>query len=214
MTTNLGVYSYNYEFYTGTITQPDTLTIFVKPRQLGTSIEVCNLQAFSNCIDCLPIISSFTAIPRIVKSVGNIISELSQSTLSTNDPHLYECWNAIKNLLRAIIAFFPIVGNITLIIFDVCKLELSVRPKIEEALGNQQDIAGVAFDGRVIFTLPLHQLNLSTSSSDPSLTPERYLTHLKFLCTELLRRESERNSTATIQELFLRLHQGLSQRQI
>lgn len=204
-----GMYNYNNTFYTGTSAQPDTLSIFVKSGQTERSFSVYHMHPGLSYCDYVPLVSSLTAIPKIINSVETFFNELSQAAFQANDPHLLECWNAFKNFMRALVALVPIAGNITLVIFDVTRNIVSIEPKITESIRNQQNIAGVASDGKVIFTVDLDRLRDIYRDPDQQ-DAEYYLGGFRHLCTELLKRESERGSQEDITQLFLRFSNRLN----
>jgi len=195
----VGAYAHNDSFYyTGTQAQPDVINVFFK---LGEKEHVALVfMPLANFYDWVPILSFFSAIPRIVNSVEIFFRELSQATFQSDNPHLLESWNAFKNLIRGSVAIFPIAGNITLFVFDVVRTR-GIYSKIENSLENQQNVMGVAFEGTSVFTTSEDSLTSIDSPSDP-LREAVYLTNFQSVCTRFLETTSDQE---TIRNFFLRL---------
>lgn len=178
---SLGVYDYRELYYSGTKMQPDLITVFMKA---GGKISTCSIAPVNNWIEMLPLFGALTAIPRIVAAVKRFFHEAKQVTFQKNDPHLAECWNAFKNLMRGVVALVPLVGTFSLICVEVTKI---VREYIflQKSFASQQDIIGIAIDGKVIFT------------SDLNLYRERIYVdafkHLKLLVDDVIKGGKERN---------------------
>ena len=153
MSRSIGMYDYNATFYTGNKSQPDAMTIFVKFESGKKSVCRTNFP-FANCTGAVPIVSTFTGVARIINATKAIFRELSQMKFAKNDPHLSECWNAFKNLFRGLIEIIPIVGNISLIVFDSIRGAVYFG-KALKSLEGSSDIAGIALDGKVIFQVDL-----------------------------------------------------------
>ena len=168
MNSSIGIYRYHNvmatdpfffdTFLTGTDDQPDTLTIFVKSSKNSTSFSACHLHAPANLLGCIPVVSTFTAIVRIVNSVKTIFKELGQIKFKANDPHLNKCWMAFKNLFRGILELIPVIGNLTLIFYDTMRNVIIFDAAIVKAIAEKENIAGIAMDGKVIFTVNLDLL--------------------------------------------------------
>lgn len=208
----ISMYRYQETYYTGTVNQPDVLSIFIKARGQLRPLNACHFLPMANFCDYVPIASSLLAIPRIKASVQTFFSEASQVSLHTQDPHLLECWNACKNFIRAIIAFVPIAGNVTLIVFDRIRDLVIVEAKIASSLLGQQDVAGVALDGKILFTVSMDRLRETfTRNNNPATANDYYFRCIGGLGSGLLQRASERNSQQSITELFLQLRDRLNQ---
>ncbi len=164
-----GVYTYNQTFYTGTLIQPDTLSIFTK-KEKDQDFLICNEEPVANMLGkCVPFVGSCTGIARIVKSVKAIFQNLSKSDASEPNP----LWNAFKNLFRGIAEAFPFSG-IFLILFDAVRNSVIIHSKITKEIKEQKNIAGIAIDGKVIMTVDVTQLdNCLKSRPNPKSDKER-----------------------------------------
>ena len=209
MSSFVGIYRYqDLNFYTGTEYQPDVLSVFVKS---GKTVEVCHMQASTIWMSFVPILSSFTSIGTIVSAVKRFFEELAQMQFKANDPHLLECWNAIKNLMRALIAFVPVAGNITLILFEAVRTGIIVHSQIENALEQEDDVAGVALDGKILYTIPFEELDSLFSTPK---TPEIKLMGFRELCFEYLKEKGQQGCTEKITELLPEIREAIQEKQL
>lgn len=208
MNIDVDMYRYqNFNFYTGTEYQPDLLTVFIKSKRHNyvQIYQGAHLIAPANALSLIPVISSFTGIAVIVSAVKRFFQELVQIQFKADNPHLLECWNAIKNFFRGLVSLVPIIGNITLIIFEAVRIYVIDR-RIKNALEEEENIAGIALDGKILFKLPLDQLHTLYSERK---TDAVYLAGFKELSLEYLKREGQRDGTLKITELLPRIEQLL-----
>jgi len=194
----------NSTFYSGTPMEPDTLTVFIKSASQQNSIEYAHIFPLTHLSDYVPIQSSFAAIPRIINAVSFFFNECSQLNLNANDPHLNGCWKAIKNFIRACVGFVPLIGNIALIIFDTSRNIVIVEPTISSELDNQQDVAGIAADGKIIFSMDLAQFR-ARFSRNGHVDPSSDLICLEYLCVTAINREIDLGNRRNIPEIFAEL---------
>lgn len=159
-------YKYQEVFYTGTNEQPDVLSFFVK----GTKTTFINVRASANWKGYVPVKSSLTGVTRISIAANKIFTELSHATFHPNDLHLHECWNAFRNLFRGILETIPLIGNVTLMIFDLVREQIIFNSKIEQDIAPKENIVGIAIDGTVVFTIDLEYLK----KLNPSKTNKKY----------------------------------------
>ena len=148
----LGMYQYGTYMYTGTIHQPDCFTLFFQPKDgsLLTKIKYCSANFLSLC----PLISTCTAIPRIIAAVSVIFAKLSKIS---DETHRKELWNAFKNLIRGCVQFVPIAGNICLLIYDSIRSAIYVD-KLCHTLKGSKDVVGIAIEGKSLFQIPVHKI--------------------------------------------------------
>lgn len=188
----------NCNLYTGNKIQPDVLTTFIKTNSSTTSFRAHHIQAFSSYADCIPIISSFTAIPKIIQAVSSFFTELSQSQFNSSDPHLNECFNALKNFIRGCVSFIPVIGNITLIIFDTVRMHHSIEITISSELENRENVAGIAADGKILFLLDFDQIRTlfqtPNNENQPVENISQNLSIINHLCHRIIERYNESES--------------------
>ena len=130
-----------WEPYTGTIDQPDSVSIFYRHGN-GDKIEIVD-ESFVNSLGHSPT-NMLTALPRISAAFHRILSE--------------PC-NAIKNLVRGIIQLIPLLGNATLYAFDYVRTNFYFHSQLKAALANQDSpVIGVAFDGKIVASFSPEEL--------------------------------------------------------
>ncbi|MES2345590.1 MAG: hypothetical protein V4494_06625 [Chlamydiota bacterium] len=139
------IYTYKNIFYTGAKTQPDTFSVFLKTKK--ADLQMCHMRPSVSRVDYTPAFSSFGSIIRTYQAIHCLFSTVSKGSFQ-------HCPNAIKNLLRACVAFVPVAGNLSLFVFDTLRNSLHEKT-IANSLKNKKEIIGIAFDGKVIATAPL-----------------------------------------------------------
>lgn len=147
-----GYYDYKGLYYSGTKMQPDLITLFTKSGGVISSDRILHKH---NWIDMVPLVGAFTAIPRIVAAVKSFFHEANQVRFQRNDPHLAECWNAFKNLMRGVVALVPLIGTFSLIWVETIRFARDYM-SLKKSLAMQENIIGIAVDGKVIFTSDLN----------------------------------------------------------
>lgn len=203
-----GIYNWQRTFYTGTDVQPDKISLFVKQKK-EDHLAIINKQPLANWLGYSVIVSSFSETARIVKAVKQIFSELSQMKFRNNDPHLHECWNAFKNLFRGMIGIIPIAGNLTLILFDACKNAYLIS-KIEKGLADQENIAGIAMDGKIVFTTSFENIKkILKTDRDQTKTNKYYLAIFNHLFDEALKKGEKEWPHLKIHEISLKVKKVL-----
>jgi hypothetical protein len=186
--------------YTGTADQPDVISIFLKS---NNEVKIVDEQ-ITNSMGYSPL-NFITAIPRMKKAVKIIFQEIAQRSCFKENS---EFWNAFKNLTRSIVQLVPLLGNATLYIHDKLRTNLHIHPKIAAELSNQQDVFGVAFDGKPVFSMPLRDVKFrmrleESRSDDDTLIFANYLWH------GLKKDVIDRNSQVTTRQLAEKMHRGL-----
>jgi len=200
------MYRYNDTFYTGTPHQPDTLSLFIK-KEKDADFLICNAEPIANIIGkCVPIVGSFTGIARIVNSVKSIFQNLSKSNASEANA----LWNSFRNLFRGIAEACPFSG-IFLIIFDSLRNSVSIHSNIAKEIQKQENIAGIAIDGKVIFTIDLAQLTKLENFTKIKPTSDKHrLAIFKELSLEILKRQQQKDSSLEMTEIFPKLKEAIS----
>lgn len=206
MTYQLGIYSYNQTFYTGTDIQPDVLHIFIKPGKENKSFLEHNAAPLANWMGFVPVVSMFSGAARVVNAVKIIFKHLSNlKTISEKDTNRSELWNSFKNIFRGIVEIIPFTG-ITLILFDSIRNAIHID-KIKNELKDKENIAGIAVDGKVIFTIDLGRVDHIIKNPPPDSKPNEYrLAVFRNLCLTFLEKaEKEKNLKIGMSELFPKL---------
>ena len=183
--------------YTGTANQPDVVSFFFKSRHNPGQVKIVDDEGV-NALGHYP--KNFvTAIPRIQKAVKVILQEIKNGTCFNG-----EFWNACKNGIRGIVQLVPFLGNLALCVFDRLRATLYVHPKIENELATQQEVAGIAFDGKPVFIV-------STSNLKPVYQDANdLLTMLNYTWVSLKQRHIESGSRITTRDLADRMRQMIS----
>ena len=192
MSNLLGIYRYNMDFYTGSDLQPDTISVFVKAGSNENSFQIKHLNALANWCGYFPIVSTFTGLIRIVTSVKKIFEDLSQAAWNSNDSRAQEAWNGVKNLFRGLVEMVPLIGNASLIVYDSIRAAIYFDGPIQHSIANEDNIAGVAFDGKIIFTIPLDRLDAIFNE------PPRDVSHQLARFEELFQMYFNRNEEARL----------------
>lgn len=198
MTTNpqiqlLGYYDYKELYYSGTKIQPDLITVFMKSKGKISDHHVLPIH---NWMDLIPFFGVLTAVPRIVAAVKPFFHEAKQIRFQKNDPHLAECWNAFKNLMRGVVALVPLVGTFCLVCVETIRMARDYI-LIQKSFASQQEIIGVVVDGKVIFSA---DLNLYRER----ICGEAFL-HLKLLVDSVIKKAKERNFQYDVEHLISRI---------
>jgi hypothetical protein len=150
-----------------------------------------------------------SAIPRISEAVKIIFQEIKCGSCFNENS---EFWNALKNGVRGIIQLVPLLGNAILFTYDKLRITLYIHPKIETELSNQQEVVGMAFDGKPIFSIPISTFNscLDRENKDANST----LTMLICLWFALKQGCIEKNSKITTRGLAEKLSQNIQNPQL
>lgn len=194
----IGIYNYNRIFYTGTDVQPDVLNIFIKHKRCLESNNI----PLANLVGYFPILSLFSGSLRIANAVKIIFKKLSNLKALSEDAHKSKLWNAFKNLFRGIVEIIPFTG-IPLIVFDSFRMSTFIH-KINKELKEKENIAGVAIDGKVIFTIDLGRVDLiiKDQPTDHSRINEYRLAVFRDLCLKILEKVEESKSKVGMDKLF------------
>lgn len=177
-------YNFQRKFVTGTETEPDNLTFFIK-RENG-SLKAKHSESYMNLIGkTLPIAGSITGAMRAVSAINTIIKNFKDRNSISLEPQECSYWNAFKNLCRGIVEMIPCSG-VFLLIYDAIRYRIILNENIMTYPEN--DIVGVAIDDRVIWTEDLSKFK---NSSDDEI-----FGGLKN------RLESNRNRRAKITDIF------------
>ncbi len=189
--------------YTGTANQPDVVNVFLKSRHYPGHIKIVDEQIV-NSLGHSPL-NFLTAIPRIQKAIKIMFREIKQKTRFNENSKF---WNAFKNGVRGIVQLVPLLGNVTLYIYDQLRTALHTHPKLEKELSDQQDVLGIAFDGKPIFSVPLSTVNPLYSME--SRDADAVLALVNYTWLSLKQRFIETDSQITTRDLADRLRQMIS----
>jgi hypothetical protein len=201
----IAMYRYHDTFYTGTLIQPNTLSLFIK-KEKDADFLICNAEPAANIIGkCAPIVGSFSGIGRVVKAVKAIFENLSKSDIS--EPNAL--WNSFKNLFRGIAEFCSFSG-IFLIIFDSVRNSVSIHAKIAKEIQNQENIAGIAIAGKVIFTIDLTQLENFTKIKP--ISDKHRLAIFKELSLVFLKKQEQKGSSLKMTEIFPKIKEAIEKK--
>ncbi|MGK5595485.1 MAG: hypothetical protein ACSNEK_09035 [Parachlamydiaceae bacterium] len=192
MSSYLNMYKYNNQFYTGTQIQPDTLSLFIKTSG-KSSLYVADATAPANRIGVLPVVGSFAGIIRINNAVKEIFKPSRDSSGSCAR------WNAIKNLFRGLTEAIPGSG-IFLILFDAMRNAIYIHSRISKQIKEQENVAGVAVDGKVIATIDLNRFKNSFSNSP--LSDQKSLAYFSYICLAFLEEREKEDCVSKMTELF------------
>jgi hypothetical protein len=201
MSVHLGMYDYNQTFYSGTDAQPDVLSIFITPEKDTEGLIGCNAIPLQTWVGISPIASIFCAA-RINNSVKIIFNNLSNLSSLKEDAQKAELWNAFKNLFQGIVEMIPLTG-IALIIFESVRMSVYFGKAIE-TVKDQENIAGIAIDGKVVFTIDLCKLDSMIENPIEKFNEYR-LELFKSLCFEFLKKSEERGHNIGMSKLLPKL---------
>lgn len=188
--------------YTGTLAQPDTVSVFFKSTN--------DVKIFDENL-----INSIHYSPRgYFENLFLTASRIETAAKKIFQGNTEELGNALKNLSRAIVQCIPLLGSGLLYVYDKAKSHFYIHPQIKAALaGNNEPVLGFAFDGKIVCTFSRdaferHLSSFSSSTSGPLHDPHAVLT---YMWLKLLER-SMANSTRTRHDLALSLAGGIQQR--
>jgi hypothetical protein len=189
---NLGLYDYNRTFYTGTDIQPDLLHVFIKPEKNAKDILGCSLLPAASWVGFLPVFSSFSGAVRVVNAVKIIFRLLSETNTQDENVRKAELWNAFKNIFRGIGEMIPCTG-IVLILYESIRSQVLIG-RITEELSQQENVAGIAIDGKILVTIDLKKLDsiITNPPTDSNLNEYR-LAVFKDLCLQFLEKMEKKN---------------------
>lgn len=137
-------------FYTGTVAEPDTTTLFNKCDGHYTSTH---FSAPTNELGTYPVVSSVTGSIRIWQSASKVFN--AYKLKDDNFDH----WNAFKNFIRGLLEFVPIIGNFSVFLVDKARSKIYCDPQIQNRISGENSLSGFAYDGKVVFALTHDQMN-------------------------------------------------------
>lgn len=195
---NVDYYDLRRSFYSGTNMVPDVITVFMKPcrGRLFTWIVL----PIENWMDMIPLFGIVSGIHRIIQAVETFFLEAKQIRFQKNDPHLSESWNAFKNLIRGAVAIIPLVGTVSLIGVEIVRA-FRIYYSLGKSMDIQQDIIGIAIDGKVIYTTQLEPFRGRNRLSNNFAALE----FLKSQLTNDINEAKEQNWQLDMEQLILRL---------
>lgn len=199
-------------FYSGTEEQPDLLTYFIKPKGGKNVLHFHALPAVT-WVGYFPLISIGTGAARAVNAVQEIFKCLANQQADQERAAHSELWNAIKNLFKAIAEICPLTG-LCLIIYDAIRNEIHFAA-IKRQLEQQDNIAGVAIDGKVIATIDIGKIPIKGFPQRNEKDQLDLWTHgcSSWLCKQqkLAKSENASQKNINLRELFSRfIKQGMA----
>ncbi|GEM_PF-6962329 len=139
-TTTISFNSALNRHYTGSLEQPDVITLFFKSSK---DIEFYD-ENLINSIHYSPT-KYFKNLTLTSERASIAIKKIFQASSSE------DFGNAFKNLSRAIIQYIPLLGSSLLYIYDIAKSRFYIHPLVKAALaGESETVMGLAFDGKVV----------------------------------------------------------------
>lgn len=181
----LGIYRYHDHFCTGTEVQPDTLSIFVKTKE-GNFLVNHTEPGVKAVGKLIPLVGSYAGVLRVIAIAKAIFKKLFNS----NDANPNTLRNLFINLIRAIADACPFSG-IFLIIYDSVQKSLLINPNISKQIHEQNNIAGIAIDGKVCITFSLEFLCELAKMKDLPTSDKDLLTFFNELVLRILSNEGE-----------------------
>lgn len=178
---------------------PDVLQIFIKPSKDLKSILSYTAVPLATCLGILPVTSLFSGAARVVNAVKAIFKELS----NPKGINKSELWNAFKNLFRGIAEMIPFTG-IALIVFESMRASANLG-KVLLQLEKQENIAGIAIDGKLILTIDLEKLDRVITEPHPTKPNEYRLAVFQDLCLKFLKKAEEQKKNMGMSELLSKL---------
>jgi hypothetical protein len=139
----------------GSLERPDTVTYRTcKLLGRGTSTSITTAIHKLNLYGYIPVVSTFTGLGRALLGVVHTIVHLAASIFSKHkNHHFQEAWLGAKNIGRGVVEAIPIIGNITMLIVDLLrveKFEKMVMAKINLCPSNYNNCIAVFNDGQEI----------------------------------------------------------------
>ncbi len=197
------MYQYRDIMYTGTAIQPDVLTFFVKKGK-EERLRIEYVQSTANVMGkFIPIVGSVIGIARIVNAVKAIFRSIFYWKQVPKGALL----NAFRNLVRGIIEFIPGSG-LSLIMYDALRNHFVFSSNIAKQVANQQNIAGIAMDGRVMCTIDLAAVqNLKKQMRKPVAEAED-VDFLRQATLYLLKKEEEEDDVVKMPVIFEAIKSG------
>lgn len=126
-----------------------TVSSFTKQNDSFISIE--HYQPVKNLKGYLPIIGIYSAVQRIFQAVKEIFCLIRNSSCN------YEAYAAaLKNLCRGFVELVPVIGGLTLLIYDFARTHISYASSINRQIKDEDDIMGIAIDSEIVAKLSLN----------------------------------------------------------
>ncbi len=128
----------------GSVQQPDTVMFITSkvdrsPDSLvawSTSRSIESTNAKINLLGYIPVVSTITGLGRALLGVIHTIEHLAGAIFSDHrEHHLQETLLGAKNIVRGLVEAVPVIGNITMFVVDILrvnKYEKMAKEKIEK----------------------------------------------------------------------------------
>ncbi len=176
--------------YTGTSDQPDAVSLFFKDKNNSVSVED---EALINQYNYHPL-NFMEAIVRIQEAGYRIFLYMKGED---ND-----LCNACANMTRGVIALVPLAGNGVLYLYDTVKAKFYTHPQIAAALeGQAGPVLGIAFDGKIVATIPLEKFNAAMKANIHEPLPVLTYTWLSYI-SKIFEKEIPNMTRAKVAELL------------
>lgn len=144
--------------YTGTVDQPDSVSLFYK--HSDGHVEIAN-EEIMNSLGYNPV-NMALAIERIKEASQRMWKE--------------DSLNAVQNFVRAIVQLVPLLGNAALYAFDYVRTNFYFHHKVKQALANQQQpVMGIAFDGKIVASFSEEEFSRALKNPDNNMAVFNYL---------------------------------------
>jgi hypothetical protein len=144
----------------GSMQRPDIVTfMLLKPGSTQTGSTNCRL----NLLGYIPVVSTITGLGRALLGLVHTIVHLACSIFSKNrDHHLEEAKLGAKNIGRGLIEAIPVIGNITMFIVDLKrmnKFEKMAKDQIDKNKSAYNNQAVMFIYGQEIAKRPINEFN-------------------------------------------------------
>lgn len=166
-----GTYGYRSSSYTGTKKNPDNLIFFVKDDNAAQKLKCHLFENDANFFGKVPIIGYLFGAKRVADASSNIFKHLKDK--QPVEKKVY--WMDLKNFGRGLLEILPGTGLLHLF-YDSIRSAAHCS-SVRKQVANQNNIAGISLDGKVICTIDLKTLdnlinqrwNVQNTSSEDKL---------------------------------------------
>lgn len=185
----------SWDFYSGTAQNPDDVIIIAKK---GDNFVLQNNSCMVNFFNKAPVLGYFGAIARITKATSKIFSGLNKLSLTNS-----EKWNAVKNLFRGFLELIPVVGFVSLFIFDMQRT-LRLGKECLENIKDADNIIYIYFNKDEVIKLDLdkfkEEVENKLKAKNPKSTANLDLNAIMYLLNSTVTKCSESNDDKTLKD--------------
>lgn len=155
----------------GSMQRPDTVTfIFSETKNIGFA-STKELVGSTNCklnqLGYIPVVSIITGLGRLLLAIIHTIVHLVCAIFSKNrEHHLQEASLGAKNIVRGLVEVIPIIGNITMFVVDLLrinKFEKMAKEHIERNKAAYNNQAVMFTYGQEIAKRPIAEFNVEVA---------------------------------------------------